>query len=291
VQRFFNEARSVNAIKHPHIVEIIDFVHDLNSQDGAYVYMVMEHLEGEDARTRLLNGGPYNPELLISVASQAAKTLAAAHEAGFLHRDLKPDNIFLCRTADRDDYVKLLDFGAAKAFGDRPGHNLTRPGVAIGTPEYMSPEQILGRPLDGRVDCYGLGVVCYELLTGARPFVADKVAELLAMHTRDPPPSIAQMRHVEPPAPPALEQAILRCMAKAPEDRYPDLWAAAQAFEAALPGTSNVGVKLGPELDGRANHAASPRGRSRLASKRWPLIITVAVAAATILFLTLALLS
>ncbi|MCA9667931.1 MAG: serine/threonine protein kinase [Myxococcales bacterium] len=234
VRRFFNEARSVNAIRHPHIIDIIDFVEEVDEEGRALVYMVMEFLEGEDTRKRLRRDGPYPPELVAHVGAQVAETLAAAHDAGVLHRDLKPDNIFLCKSGKRDDFVKLLDFGAAKSFGDRPGHHLTRPGVAIGTPEYMSPEQITNRPMDGRLDAYGLGCVCYELCTGSVPFRAENVAGILAKHTGERPIPPSRRRKVPPPVPPSLERVILRCMEKDPDDRYPDLWAVAEAFQAVI---------------------------------------------------------
>ena|GEM_PF-5408630 len=251
VQRFFNEARAVNAIHHPHIIDIYDFAQELTAEGAARCYLVMEFLDGEDTRARLIRTGPFSAEALISVATQVARTLAQTHEAGILHRDLKPDNIFLCRADGRDDFVKVLDFGAAKAFGDRQGHNLTRPGVAVGTPEYMSPEQILNRPTDGRVDQYGLGVVCYELLTGARPFTSEKVAEILAAHTRQPPPPMAtKIKEGLPAVPAALEAVVIRCMAKDPADRYPDLWAAAEAFENARPAQAAPQVSVDEGLNG-----------------------------------------
>ncbi len=229
VQRFFNEARSVNAIQHPHILEIYDFLQERSPDGRNLVYMVMEHLEGEDVRVRLAREGRLPAGAVVHIGAQVAEALAAAHSGGILHRDLKPDNIFLCRQPL--DFVKLLDFGAAKAFGDRPGADLTRPGVAIGTPEYMAPEQIRNRQLDGRVDAYALGIVLYELLTGEVPFSAAKTAAVLAMHSRREPPRMSE-RGVDVPV--QLESVILRCLAKDPGDRYPNLEAVGQALRAAV---------------------------------------------------------
>ena len=234
VQRFFNEARAVNAIHHPHIIDIFDFVEEPDAEGQTQVYMVMEYLDGEDARTRMRRSGPLDPEVVVSIAVQVAETLGAAHDAGILHRDLKPDNVFLCRTGKRDDFVKLLDFGAAKAFGSRHAHNLTRPGVAIGTPEYMSPEQIANQPLDHRVDAYGLGCVCYELLTATLPFSAPNVAGVLALQSTEPPEPINQRRRQPPLVPDELAAVVMRCMEKRREDRYPDLWSVADAFRDCL---------------------------------------------------------
>jgi serine/threonine protein kinase len=232
VQRFFNEARSVNSIQHPHILEIYDFVQDRPPGGQAKVYMVMELLEGEDLRTRLARRKVLSPEAAVRIGAPVAEALAAAHERNILHRDLKPDNIFLCKQPP--DFVKLLDFGAAKAFGERPGADLTRPGVAIGTPEYMAPEQILATDADGRVDQYALGIVLYELLTGDVPFNAANIGDVLAMQTKQAPPLIAYRRAVAPPVPEALERVVMRCLAKKPDQRFPSLWEVARALRDSL---------------------------------------------------------
>ena len=266
VQRFFNEARAVNAIRHPHIIDIFDFVQESSPDGKARVYMVMELLDGEDARTRLYRAGPFHPRALFSLTLQVAETLAAAHDAGLLHRDLKPDNIFLCNDHGEDDFVKLLDFGAAKAFGERPGHHLTRPGVAIGTPEYMSPEQILNRPLDGRVDAYGLGVVCYELATGSLPFTADKVANLLALHTNEEPEPLHVRRALEPPLPEPFEAVIMRCLAKEPAARCKDLWDLAHQLHACAPAIEALPLPVRARRDAPENAARAGSGEARRSS-------------------------
>lgn len=228
VQRFFNEARSINAIRHPHILEIYDFVQQRGPDGPSLVYMVMEHLEGEDLRIRLAREKRLAPQAVVHIGVQVAEALATAHDANIIHRDLKPDNIFLCQQPL--DFVKVLDFGAAKAFGDRPGADLTRPGVAIGTPEYMAPEQILSRNVDGRVDAYALGVVLYELLTGDVPFSSPNIADVLAMHSRKEAPPMIE-RGVE--VPPALEAIVQRCLEKDPAARHQDLWALREALRQA----------------------------------------------------------
>ena len=231
VQRFFNEARSVNAIRHPHILEIYDFIQDRQPDGRQLVYMVMEYLDGEDLRMRLARHKQLPASQCAHIGAQVAEALAAAHEENILHRDLKPDNIFLCKRPR--DFVKLLDFGAAKAFGERPGHDLTRPGVAIGTPEYMAPEQILNLPLDGRVDAYALGVVLYELLTGGVPFSAAKVGDILAMHTQKEPAPIGAPANAIEAVPRALSAVVMRCLAKRPQSRYANLWEVAEALKTA----------------------------------------------------------
>jgi len=236
VQRFFNEARSINTIRHPHILEIHDFVQERLPDGPSKVYMVMEYLEGEDVRIRLGRKRRLTPEAVVNIGVQTAEALAAAHEKGILHRDLKPDNIFLCKRPR--DFVKVLDFGAAKAFGDRPGHDLTRPGVAIGTPEYMAPEQILGVPLDGRVDGYALGVVLYELLCGKVPFSSKNVADVLAMHAQEEPPLISQRTRRPVDVPPRLEEVVMRCLRKNPRDRFADLWQVSHALTSSISGTA-----------------------------------------------------
>jgi serine/threonine-protein kinase len=230
VQRFFTEARAVNEIGHPNIVDIIDFVEVVDA-DPPLVYMVMELLTGESLGERLDRAGPLSPTTVRQVALQIASALSATHEKQILHRDLKPENVFLVATDDGSVRVKLLDFGVAKAFGGRKGADLTNPGSAVGTPAYMAPEQILERELDARTDIYTLGVLLYQMLTGDVPFRAANRTDLLVAQVKTPPVPVGVKR---PDIPEPLQRVVMTCLAKEPDQRLLDMAAVASALEASV---------------------------------------------------------
>ncbi len=190
--------------------------------------MVMELLEGQDLRTRISRGGPMDPDEAISIALQVCNALIAVHKVRILHRDLKPDNIFLIKRPEIDEEfeqhhgpkVKLLDFGVARAFGERERDNITDPGTAIGTPEYMAPEQVLGRDLDNRTDIYALGMVLYEMLTGNVPFTSHSFGEILVRAVKERPPPVFEARKAGEPVPKDLEIVVMRCLEKDPRLRF-----------------------------------------------------------------------
>jgi serine/threonine protein kinase len=198
VARFFAEARAVNRISHENIVEITDFL----EQPGGDNCIIMELLKGEDLGQRLLRKRIVSLPRALDIAAQTASALAAVHSAGMIHRDLKPDNVFLIERGGSTDFVKLLDFGVAK-LTDPSGQggivmHSTAAGQIIGTPEYMSPEQAGGQPVDFRTDVYALGVILYEMLTGVLPFQAKSFGELLIKHMTEPvklPPSQSGLPH------------------------------------------------------------------------------------------------
>ncbi len=216
VQRFFNEARAATAIQDPGIVQIFDFGYHT---DGS-AYIVMEYLEGEPLDARLKRLGRLNPFDALRILRQASSSLAAAHARGIIHRDLKPENIYL--VADREvaggERPKLLDFGIAKLTGDTESKVKTHTAAIMGTPMYMSPEQCRGAgAVDARSDVYALGCVLFHLITGRTPFDGEGVGEIIASHLREPPPVPS---HVVPGLPPELDQLVLRCLAKTPEERF-----------------------------------------------------------------------
>jgi eukaryotic-like serine/threonine-protein kinase len=194
VDRFFNEAKAVNAIGHQNIVDVVDFG-TIKSDTGLdIVYFIMEYLDGESLASRIKRQGLTLQET-SHVIGQSCSALAASHAKGIVHRDLKPDNIYLCPRGGDRNFVKILDFGIAKLTGDGPGGSMkTRTGLVIGTPAYMSPEQCEGKGLiDHRSDIYSLGVLMYELLTGRVPFPGEGFGEVLVAHltkTPDPPTSL-----------------------------------------------------------------------------------------------------
>ena len=217
VQRFFNEARAVNQIGHPGIIDIFDFGHD----DAVGAYLVMDLLEGEPLADRLVRVGRLELQPAARVVLRIAAALQAAHDAGIVHRDLKPDNVFLVPDPDNpgEERVVLLDFGIAKLApaAKTGGEQRTQKGMLLGTPRYMSPEQCHGaKALDHRTDVYALGVLAYELFCGRPPFLHDGLGRLMSAHMLEAPPS---PREYLPSMPPALEAALLRALEKKPEDR------------------------------------------------------------------------
>ena len=218
--RFEREAKAVAALNHPNILGIHDF-----ATHGETSYVVMELLEGESLRSRL-ERGPLTPRKATELAIQMAEGLAAAHEKGVVHRDLKPDNLWITK----DDRLKILDFGLAKQVGPMgsrsdsyaptaalsPGH-LTDHGMILGTLGYMSPEQVRGEAVDARADIFSFGVVLFEMLTGRRAFARDTASDTLAAILRDDPP---EMEGTGRPVPPGLQRILHRCLEKRPEQRF-----------------------------------------------------------------------
>lgn len=220
VQRFFNEARAANTIRHPNIVEVLD----VGMLPGGLPYLAMERLEGETLAQRLSREGRLDIERAVDYAVQAASALQAAHKRGIVHRDLKPDNLFLVPDprVPGHELVKVLDFGIAKLHGDRLSQVKTNVGSILGTPPYMSPEQCRGIPdaVDLRSDVYALGVILFEMLCGAPPFVAEGVGDVMVMHLSSPPP-LPRWRRNDIPI--RIEQTILWAMEKNPDQRIPSM--------------------------------------------------------------------
>jgi eukaryotic-like serine/threonine-protein kinase len=213
-ERFLREAKAVARIGHENIIKILDV--GLRDEDGA-PYLVLEFLFGESIGDLLRREGSLGADITLPILSQAAAGLAAAHRAGIIHRDVKPDNIFLVGEPGDPYAVKLLDFGLAKL---EAASGFTQAGVAVGTLEYMAPEQVVTDKPDARTDVYGLGVVMYRMFTGHLPFHAKEDAELLAhqLLMPTPPPSrrCPELDH-------RTELVILTAMRKRPENRYPSM--------------------------------------------------------------------
>ncbi len=221
VQRFIQEAQAVNAIRNEHIVEVYDFGEQLLEDGSTCVFCVMELLDGRplDAAMKL---GPFSIQRATRIALNMASALHAAHQVGVVHRDVKPENIYLQKRAGDDEFVKVLDFGVAKLLkpiGDLPRSG-TQAGIVIGTPEYMAPEQALGNPTDRRVDLYAVGLVLYEMLCGEQPFRADTFGKLVVEITSKPPPPLPATTPLGEPISAALVSAVMRCLAKDPDARF-----------------------------------------------------------------------
>lgn len=233
VERFRQEARSASRIGHDNIVDISDFG---ETPSGAN-YFVMEMLHGEDLAMVLQREGSLDPEFAAHVVLQCCKGLGAAHAKGIVHRDMKPENIFLIERDGRKDFVKLVDFGIAKMSDvetpGAPGRKLTKTGMIFGTPEYMSPEQAAGKALDHRVDIYAMGIILYELLTGRVPFVGDTFMGILTQHMFEEPPTL----HAANPRvqiSPILEDVVIKALAKGPAQRFQTMHEMAVAIQTAM---------------------------------------------------------
>jgi serine/threonine-protein kinase len=229
--RFEREALAIGKIEHPNCVNVSDF----GSLDDGSLFLVMEFLEGRSLGEVLESEHHLRPRRALRILRHILTGLGHAHAMGIVHRDIKPDNVFLL-AGDSGETAKILDFGIAKVLhGDRDDDvKLTQAGVAFGTPVYMSPEQALGNPVDGRADLYAASVMAFEMLTGRPPFFSDDKLEVMSMHTtRDVPPMALVLTDAGYPGatvPGAVEELVRRGLAKRPIDR----WASAEAYIAAL---------------------------------------------------------
>ncbi|MGZ6163912.1 MAG: protein kinase domain-containing protein [Myxococcaceae bacterium] len=242
IQRFFHEARAVNQINHAHIVEILDFVEETAVSGRSRVYCVMEMLEGKSL-TELLAADRPSVARAVGIVRQVCDALQAAHDVGVIHRDVKPDNLFVLERDGRD-FVKVLDFGVAKLvapLGDVP-MTTTVEGTIVGTPAYMAPEQATGGNADARTDLYSVGIVLYELLAGHPPFQAPAFGQLVAQVLSSPPPPLPACARNGERIPGALGAVVRRCLAKNPDDRYRSLRDLSGALETA----ARAPVRRGP---------------------------------------------
>ena len=252
-ERFAREARIAGRVVHENVVAVTE----LHALADGRPYMVMEHVEGVDVCAFAERG--LSLVQFISLATQIADALGAAHRAGVVHRDLKPGNILVTD----DGRIKLLDFGVARMLHGE-NDRLTQTGQVMATPSYMSPEQATGEPVDERSDLYSLGVILWELTVGARPFEGRSFGEWVLLHaTREPKaPSQAGRTQLRGDIPEALDAVILRCLAKRPEERF----ASAAELRDALGAIACATTLAEPLAVGR----------------RWPLVVAAAAALAAV---------
>ena len=227
--RFRREARAAGALENEHIAAVLDFD---AAPDGA-PFLVMEYLEGRSLGQLLADEGPLPVSRAANALLQVCRGLEAAHAAGILHRDLKPDNLFVTRRADGSEQLKILDFGIAKLLGENSDGAPIQTDAAIGTPFYMAPEQVRGdTPLDERVDIYALGVIFYELLSGQKPHPGESGNTVLAhVLTKSP----VRLETLRPGLPSAVAELVHRALAFEPRDRPASVRAFARELEALLP--------------------------------------------------------
>jgi len=217
-KRFLEEARAVNQIRHPHIIDIFSF----GVLPDGRPYFVMEFLQGESLEDGLEKGHVTGREVVL-LMRQLCDALGAAHAAGFVHRDLKPENLWIARLPNQEPSLKILDFGIAKNLSV-PNAKMTVDGQILGTAQYMAPEQAMANTVDGRTDVYALGVILYRILTGSLPFDGESAYAVVTKHVTEAPVPLSRLRPIQP----ALEAVVLDCLAKNPAQRpasVGDLWA------------------------------------------------------------------
>jgi serine/threonine-protein kinase len=232
LERFRREAEAAASLRSPHTISLYDFG---VANDGTF-FFVMELLDGLDLESLVQKFGPLEPARAVYLLRQACESLAEAHARGLIHRDVKPSNIFTCRMGLAVDFVKVLDFGLVKHQMEAGGTDarLTAPDHTAGTPAYVAPEAVLGTaPLDHRADIYALGCVAYWLVTGQLVFDAPNSLQLLFRHAHDQP--VPASRRSELSLPPALDEVILACLAKRPEDRPQSAGELSRRLAAAIP--------------------------------------------------------
>ncbi|MFJ2236328.1 serine/threonine-protein kinase [Streptomyces sp. NPDC087859] len=239
-RRFTHESRAAAAIDHPHIVPVFE----AGETDGV-LYIAMRYVEGSDLRHLLDRRGLLAPAVALRIAAQIASALDAAHEHGLVHRDVKPGNILVARGTDSDhpEHSYLTDFGLTKKSLSLTG--FTTVGQFVGTLDYVAPEQISGKPVDGRCDVYGFACVVYESLAGHPPFRRDDDMALLWAHQYDDPPPLTESR---PDLAPDVDAVFARGLAKSPDARYDSCLAFVAALRAATTG-SRSGAHAPTEVD------------------------------------------
>jgi eukaryotic-like serine/threonine-protein kinase len=210
--RFAREASSAARIIHPNVAAVFDY-----GESEGLVYLVMEYVDGEPLSRLLAREAPFALERAVDLARQIADGLGAAHELGIVHRDLKPDNILVTRSKSGREVAKVVDFGIAKAMQEGAGEALTRTGLVIGTPEFMSPEQLLGDPIDARSDLYALGCILHLMLTAAPAFDAPTREQMIKRRLSENPPHAQEL---DPGIPDSIDRVIVKLLARTPDERY-----------------------------------------------------------------------
>ena len=240
IARFNREAANASRVNHPNVCAVYDFG---ETEDGV-IYLAMEFIEGESLTDLIDREGALAPKRAADIARQTAEALEAAHEFGIVHRDLKPDNIMITKTRGGSDHAKVVDFGIAKAAGGDEKQNVTKTGLVVGTPEYMSPEQLSGDAVDGRSDIYSLALVFFRMLTGTLPFQADTAQEAMIKRLTDEP---LKLKDALPEGgfPTALQIVMDRALQRLPSDRY----SSAAEFGADVAGTVSAMADVAPAVD------------------------------------------
>ncbi|WP_434587804.1 serine/threonine-protein kinase [Streptomyces sp. A5-4] len=270
-RRFTHESRVAAAIDHPHIVPVFE----AGETDGV-LYIAMRYVAGQDLRALLDRQGPLSIGAATRIAAQVASALDAAHDHDLVHRDVKPGNILVAEGTDSDhpEHVYLTDFGLTKKSLSLTG--FTSVGQFVGTLDYVAPEQISGRPVDGRCDVYSLACVVHETMAGAPPFQRDDDMALLWAHQFDPPPALTGLR---PDLPAGVDGVLAKALAKSPDDRYDSCLQFVAALRAVAVGGGPVGggharTRVDPGTGARTPVAGPPPAPPRWARAVFPGLLT-----------------
>lgn len=274
IQRFQREARAAAALVHGNIVQI----HEVGCIDGIY-FIAQEYVRGLNLKQHLARYGPVDVKTALVIMQQVAAALCRAAEAGVVHRDIKPENIMITERGE----VKVADFGLARLPSRGDAVELTQAGMTMGTPLYMSPEQIEGKALDCRSDIYSFGVTCYHMLAGVPPFEAETALGVAIQHLRKAP---IPLEHRRPDLPPALCRIVHKMMAKAKEARYQTPWELLQDLRPLLReylgDTAEAGILAAPSVMAPGSGAVdNPTQRLRAVmeqkSRRWPTAVALGI--------------
>ena len=260
IARFNREATNAARINHPNVCAIYDFG---ETPDGL-IYLAMEFIEGQSLSDVLEQEGALAPRRAAAIFQQCGDALQAAHDLGIVHRDIKPDNIMITKGKGGADVVKVVDFGIAKAASGEEGQKVTKTGLVVGTPEYMSPEQLAGDKLDGRSDNYSIALVLYRMLTGTLPFQADNAQEVMIKRLTDEPLPLSAAR-ADIAFPEQLQAVMDKALQRMPGDRYAGAAELARDVSQAM----SVMVEAAPGVDSEgATQLIAAQPKANLASTR-----------------------
>ncbi len=260
VARFIREARAAVALSSEHVAKVFD----VGTLENGAPFMLMEHLAGVDLGQVLDRSGPLGIAEAVGAVLQACEAIAEAHALGIVHRDLKPSNLFVSKRADGSRIIKVLDFGISKAVDTPVGQGLTQSGALMGSPGYMSPEQVRSpKTVDARTDVWALGVILFELLTGRAPFAADTLGETFAHILSDPPEPV---RNLRPEVPEGLAAVIAQCLERDLGRRVQSIAALAPLLLPFAPREAELSVDRIRRIGGGARSESSTTGRSNTAT-------------------------